>query len=169
MNMNFSRIASMLAVVVLLCMPGCSNDPNALKGYATVDGLPIEKGVLIFTPDADKGNTGRRALCDIVDGKFYVTPITPGPNIVKVSVHKKPANGELLTIQEFKEFKMYTVDVVLPEPGSKKFKIDVSSTESNRTNESDQNAGNEEDSTRQGDEGSAEEADGDEADETGGE
>ena len=108
-----------------LFLVGCSNDPNLLSGVAMVDGVPIEKGRLIITPDNSKGNTGQRVLCDIVDGKFYATPITSGPNVIMVSIHKKPPVGELITMAELKGFKMYTIDIELPEPGTRSFKINV--------------------------------------------
>ncbi len=139
---QITKILASGIVLLSLCV-GCTNDPNLLSGVANVNGRPVEKGVLILTPDQAKGNSGQRVICDIVEGRFESSPITPGPNVAIVSVHKKTAPGDVLTPLDFSEFKMYEIDVDLPAAGSQKFEINivVDHQEEDRQNDAGQQTG----------------------------
>jgi hypothetical protein len=57
----------------LLLLAGCSKGPRrvAAGGTVTLDGKPLEGGILYFNPDESKGNTARVSCTSpIQDGRY---------------------------------------------------------------------------------------------------
>lgn len=88
--------------VVLLLVPGCSQSPfdADVSGRITLDGAPVEPGVVIFSP-VDKGKNSSRGKIDSGGYYFLVTRhergIDPGRYRVSVRVFEKgdpPGPGE---------------------------------------------------------------------------
>lgn len=68
-----------------LVLVGCSSGPDdtpplaPVTGKVTLDGKPLTSGSVQFTPNKDRGTTGRMALGNInEDGTFELMTITPG-------------------------------------------------------------------------------------------
>ena len=68
--------ARMLILVVLaLALVGCSNKPttlNPVKGKVSYKGVPLRTGLIVFTPDSSRGETGKIAFSKIKDDGTYV-------------------------------------------------------------------------------------------------
>lgn len=113
-----------------------------ISGTVTYDGQPIPKGIIKFTPDAGKGNTGPQGKARIVDGE-YSTAEEGGAGVVggpyKITVQGYDGNADPdkeLPLGEplFKEHRIdkelpsirddleepVNVDIIVPkQPGSK--------------------------------------------------
>ncbi len=83
-----------IAVLVSLCaLAGCggSSDPNLVhvSGTVTVDGKPLQLGMIVFEPDPAKGNRGQQGHADIKDGKFDTRQsgkgVAPGAQMVRIT------------------------------------------------------------------------------------
>ena len=64
---------SLLLCTLTLCLTlsGCGPKLQGFSGSVTHDGNPIEKGVVIFTPDATKGNLmGASNIASIQNGRY---------------------------------------------------------------------------------------------------
>ena len=61
-----------LAGVLTLAMCGGSESANTVhvSGTVTFAGKPLPIGMIVFEPDASKGNRGLQGHADIRDGKF---------------------------------------------------------------------------------------------------
>jgi hypothetical protein len=64
---------------------GCGSGLAYVEGEATFDGQPIENGMVSFSP-AD-GN-GPSAGGTIQKGRYAVSDVTPGPNLVQIEAVK---------------------------------------------------------------------------------
>ncbi|MCA9016663.1 MAG: hypothetical protein KDA77_15125 [Planctomycetaceae bacterium] len=81
---NFSKRISLLILLCLL-ITGCTQGPTdtpplaRVKGKVTLDGKPLQGGSVQFTPDKNRGTTGRMALGNInEDGTFELMTIRAG-------------------------------------------------------------------------------------------
>jgi hypothetical protein len=75
--------AAILAVGVLgLAAAGCGGPSSAtVSGQVTVDGQPLEKGYITFTPAGGKGGS---VMVNVENGRYTATTTT-GPNVVQIS------------------------------------------------------------------------------------
>ena len=64
----------LLAAALLLPLVGCGGQKKmGVEGTVTRKGVPLDSGVITFTPDATKGTThGANAITNIKDGKFVL-------------------------------------------------------------------------------------------------
>jgi hypothetical protein len=76
--------ARMLIVCSLaLCLAGCSNKPTALNhvtGKVLYKGVPLPTGIIVFSPDTTRGESGKIAFSKISpDGTYIIiTGDAPG-------------------------------------------------------------------------------------------
>lgn len=84
MCVRISALLSRSLILLAFAAAGCgaaSDVPSLAKvtGVVMLDGKPLTKGSVQFTPDSKQGTTGRMALGDIgPDGEFTLTTSTPG-------------------------------------------------------------------------------------------
>ena len=64
----------LLIIAFLLPLAGCGGEKKmGVEGTVTRKGVPLDAGVITFTPDATKGTThGANAITNIKDGKFVL-------------------------------------------------------------------------------------------------
>jgi hypothetical protein len=75
-----------LLVLFLLIAGGCDSSGGAkVSGEVKLDGGPLEKGEITFTPTDGKGQAAGGA---IVAGKYSVAGVPPGPNHVQIRAFK---------------------------------------------------------------------------------
>jgi hypothetical protein len=77
-----------------------------LHGKVTYEGTPVAFGVLIFTPDAARGNKGVFGTAEIRDGVYETSPDygpTPGPMLVNIQVYdaRPPDNRMVALIPDY--------------------------------------------------------------------
>lgn len=75
-----STRAAALAVLCVVLLSGCGKE-SRVTGEVTYDGAPVAKGTITFLPADGKGVP---VGGPIVDGKYAVGPVEPGPKIVQV-------------------------------------------------------------------------------------
>ena len=66
-------LSSLVLFTLSLCLPltGCGEKLQGFNGTVTYDGKPLEAGVIIFTPDATKGNLmGASNIASIQNGRY---------------------------------------------------------------------------------------------------
>jgi len=67
-----------LCALACLMLSGCGEKLQGFSGTVTYNGNPVEKGVVIFTPDATKGNLmGASNIASIQNGR-YELPVAQG-------------------------------------------------------------------------------------------
>lgn len=81
-----------LAIVMLPIVIGCGSGMS-LHGTVAVDGTPIEKGVISFTPL--ESGAGAAVAADIIDGSFVAKNVPPGKTLVQFSATR--ATGKTVT------------------------------------------------------------------------
>lgn len=66
--------SSAILCAALFFITGCGNTRNTgeynISGKITFDGQSVPKGMVTFSPDTAKGNSGASGFAEIVDGKF---------------------------------------------------------------------------------------------------
>ncbi len=71
--------------LLLICLiapaVGCGSAGSSVQGTVSYQGTPIEKGMVTFTPVEGKGSV---VGCNIENGKFSATGVTPGKNVLTV-------------------------------------------------------------------------------------
>jgi hypothetical protein len=79
---SLRRASAALWVAGLLCLPGCTSDPNRprkLSGVVTLDGKPVENAIVTFNPIG----TGRTANGKTgPDGTFHLTTRSDGDGVI---------------------------------------------------------------------------------------
>lgn len=76
-----SRVALQIALVSALALAGCASDnKGSVTGAVTLNGQPLTKGIINFSPLDPTGGT---AGGDVVDGRYQVADLVPG----KYQVH----------------------------------------------------------------------------------
>lgn len=100
-----------LLACLMTIASGCGQESgHRISGKVTFDGTPISSGMIYFTPDGAKGNSGQSGFAKIVDGEFDTAkeggkPTIGGPSLVRidgfdpagaVSPAKGDTSGEVL-------------------------------------------------------------------------
>ena len=65
----------LMLAVLALALAGCSNKPttlNPVSGKVLYKGAPLHTGLIVFTPDTSRGETGKIAFSKIKDDGSYV-------------------------------------------------------------------------------------------------
>ena len=78
-----------LAVPALLMSVGCGTSKPVMEGTVTLDGVPIEKGVIVLTPPDGKGQT---AGCGITAGSYRMQA---APGTMQVSIMAERKDGTM--------------------------------------------------------------------------
>ena len=90
---NRSIFGLLLVGCFLASLSGCgwgSSGPSrsSVRGHVTYAGKPIPKGLIRFTPDHSKGNSGPGATADINDGVYQTDSgkgVVSGPHVVVIT------------------------------------------------------------------------------------
>ena len=78
MQKKLSPTIILCALALCLTLSGCGPKLQGFSGSVTHEGVPLEKGVVIFTPDATKGNlVGASNIASIQNGR-YELPVEQG-------------------------------------------------------------------------------------------
>ena len=86
---------------VLLFTIGCGPKgpvTHPISGTVLFDGEPVVDGMILFTPNSEKGNTGRQTAVVIVGGKFGMTSksnlrLVQGPFFATLDAYSEPHPG----------------------------------------------------------------------------
>jgi hypothetical protein len=103
------RLAVLVGLFCLVLVSGCKEEGPTryrVSGDATFGANPITHGVVLFTPDDSKQNSGPQGLAQIRDGKFDTSSsdgkgIAGGPTVVHVTV-LTGAGGQVICEYEYK-------------------------------------------------------------------
>jgi hypothetical protein len=66
-------------------LPACGSSVSTISGEVTYENEPIHKGRIEFMPEDGQGVGGGG---DIIDGKYRVTGLQPGPKRVQITATK---------------------------------------------------------------------------------
>ena len=105
MSLRLENVAVLLASAFVLAMAlGCggNEDPRTIQiqGSVTLDGKPLKRGKISFTPDASQGNAGPMGIANIQDGSFNTESlggrgVVGGPHLVVIeNLVDAPGDGE---------------------------------------------------------------------------
>lgn len=88
MNKNTDplRPIVLLALCLLALSIGCSSPSASVQGSVSYEGVPIEKGMVTFTPVDGKGSV---VGCEIQNGKYVANGVSPGKNVLTVAAVKQ--------------------------------------------------------------------------------
>jgi hypothetical protein len=95
---------ALLFLCTITILSGCAGDGGPpryrLSGEVTYDGKPIPYGDILFTPDADKDNSGPQGIAQIRNGRYDTSGsegkgIAGGPTVIRVTGFTE-AGGKLL-------------------------------------------------------------------------
>lgn len=90
MQYSWKLLATAVLAGLLLALPGCgkgTGDSLTVQGHVTLDGKPLESGIITFLPADGKGASGG---AEIVAGR-YETQLAPGEK--KVSILAERVTG----------------------------------------------------------------------------
>lgn len=76
----------LLALCVISTLVGCGGSTGSVQGNVSYEGTPIQKGMITFTPVDGKGSI---VGCNIENGKYSATGVTPGKNVLSVVAVKE--------------------------------------------------------------------------------
>jgi hypothetical protein len=89
------RLSVSLATIAFLFV-GCGPNTGHVSGTVTIDGQPLEKGVIVFVPaDSD----GEPARGDVLSGKYRLR-MTPGKKKVQISAPGVVRDGKYDTFKD---------------------------------------------------------------------
>jgi hypothetical protein len=74
-----------LGLLALALLPGCGQQSATVSGSVTYDGEPVASGMVTLQPADGKGPT---AGGPIVNGRYKVENVKPGPKVVRVEAVK---------------------------------------------------------------------------------
>jgi hypothetical protein len=83
------RSFAAMAVPALLMAAGCGTSKPVMEGTVTLDGVPIEKGVIVLTPPDGRGQT---AGCGITAGSYRMQA---APGTMQVSIMAERKDGTM--------------------------------------------------------------------------
>jgi hypothetical protein len=119
--MNLSKLLSsavVAAFLLLLCLAlnGCSSARRAaVEGSVSLDGQPVDGGIIVFAPEEYRENGIERAVvkADIKDGKYSLDP-AQGPVVgnYRVEIHWKKKTGRLVPSDDPPGTKHEEVEVI---------------------------------------------------------
>jgi hypothetical protein len=97
------------ALLVVAAALGCADSgPKSYRvsGSVKLDGAPIPYGEVLFTPDADRQNSGPQGIAEIRDGKYDTRSaggrgMPGGPTVIRVNGMSGPG-GKTLCEYELK-------------------------------------------------------------------
>jgi len=100
MTIRFLLFSLSLSVALLFTM-GCGPKGPVtypINGTVLFDGQPVADGLILFTPDSNKGNEGRQTSAVIVEGKFGMTSksnprLVQGPFYATLDAYSEPHPG----------------------------------------------------------------------------
>ena len=104
---KFRVLSCVLAATLCLALGGCGQSRRSLSGTVTINGAPMERGMITLTPeDSNQTSVGGK----ISDGKFYLDATRgPFPGKYRVEIHwakktgRKVPNGDGGMDDEVKE------------------------------------------------------------------
>ncbi len=113
--MDRKLLARLGALVLALCLvPGCGK-PSSVSGRVTYEGENVADGTITFLPADGKGPS---AGGKITDGRYTVSPITPGRKLVQIVSVKKVnfarSTEELAKMHEAEKARGNTTGLVDP-------------------------------------------------------
>lgn len=76
----------LLSLCLLALSLGCGSPTASVQGSVSYEGVPIEKGMITFTPVDGKGTV---VGCDIQNGSYLAKGVSPGKNVLTVAAVKK--------------------------------------------------------------------------------
>ena len=98
--MNLRLIIAVAGVVGLsLCVLGCDDKgPKRypISGVVTFENEPVVDGLVLFTPDSSKGNTGPQSTAIVLNGKYATGKkygILEGPYFASLTGYAEPHPG----------------------------------------------------------------------------
>ena len=82
-------------LLVLVSVMGCASQVDgperyAIKGTVSLDGAPVARASLRFTPDASAGTSGPAAFVNAADGEFLLNAeagLVAGQSMVEITVY----------------------------------------------------------------------------------
>ncbi|MFM7518121.1 MAG: hypothetical protein ACKO3V_14370 [Pirellula sp.] len=83
------RSLNLIVLFVLCIVPtlvGCGGSTGSVQGNVSYEGAPIQKGMITFTPVDGKGSV---VGCNIENGKYSASGVTPGKNVLSVVAVKE--------------------------------------------------------------------------------
>ena len=97
--------ARILFFVLIYCLVGASlvgcgqRGPKrySVSGEVTFEGAPVVDGMIMFTPDSRKGNTGPQGYAIIKDGKYGTDKkhgVLEGPTFATLTGYSEPHAGQ---------------------------------------------------------------------------
>ena len=75
----------LLLFCLIAASVGCGSSGSSVQGTVSYQGIPIEKGMVTFTPSDGKGSV---VGCNIENGKFTATGVIPGKIVLTVAAVK---------------------------------------------------------------------------------
>ena len=84
--MPYSVSATLFGLVLAVLCMGCGDNASSVNGDVTFEGQPVQDGRIDFLP-AD-GN-GQSASGAIVNGRYAINGVGPGPKIVQITAYPK--------------------------------------------------------------------------------
>ncbi|MCH2178827.1 MAG: hypothetical protein MK106_08490 [Mariniblastus sp.] len=85
-------VVALILAVTMMTTVGCG-EPYPLRGTVTLDGEPIQRGTIVFRPNADSGNAGPSATTRIIQGEFIVPAgqkFSAGPTLATITDESQP-------------------------------------------------------------------------------
>ena len=86
------RNQCLLFVILFCCCIGCGGsgvERTALSGKVTFKGKPVPSGLIYFTPDTSRGNSGPQGFAEITEGKYSTDNLglgaVSGPMVVQIT------------------------------------------------------------------------------------
>ncbi|MFO1002071.1 MAG: hypothetical protein U0936_17185 [Planctomycetaceae bacterium] len=87
---NVFQPSRYLLLCLITIVLGCGGESgHRISGKVTFAGAPVSSGMIYFTPDGAKGNSGQSGFAKIVNGEFDTAkeggkPTIGGPSIVRI-------------------------------------------------------------------------------------
>ena len=90
----------LLFALLFCCCVGCGGsgvERTAISGKVTFKGQPVPSGLIYFTPDTSRGNSGPQGFAEITDGKYSTDNLglgaVTGPMVVQITGYAEAKNN----------------------------------------------------------------------------